>query len=384
MIFGTRVRQARELRGLTQADLARACDVAQPYVGAVETGAKPASDAFAARVSAATSFPMSFFEEPAIELAPGSLLFRARASMTSRQERQARRYGEILFEAAHRLMTDLRPIPVRIPYLTAEAVSPERAARVVRSAFGYAPDEPAAALLRRAENHGVIAASVPLRTTAHEAFSTWAGDAPDLRPLIVLFACDAPDRLRFNIAHELGHLVLHKAFHDRPHVIEQEADDFASAFLLPEMAMRRELTEPLTMTSLVRLKVRWGVSMQAIARRAWRLGIIGSADYRRLCVQIAAQGWRTQEPAARQVPFERPRTLAKMAEVLFGDPVDHLALSRRLRWEPILTRELLACQASRTDTCTEQRAAEVVPIRVSPADEPEGNVRVLPTDGVPR
>ena len=362
MIFGSRVRQAREVRGLTQTELAAAIGVAQPYVAAVESGAKPASRVFVARLAAATSFPESFFAEPSVEIAPGSLLFRARASMTSRQERQVRRYGELLFEATQRLMTDLQPIPVRIGNLSPDAVTPEKAARLVRSAFGYAPDEPATALLRRAENHGVFVMSVPMATSAHEAFSTWAGEVPDLRPLIVLFDTTAPDRLRFNIAHEIGHLVLHKAYRDRPRVLEDEANLFASTLLLPEVAMRREFQPPLTLTQLVRLKVRWGVSMQALARRAWQLQIVTDRQYRQLCIQISARGWRTSEPAADRIPMERPRTLAKMAEVLYGMPVDHRALAKRLHWEPLLVRELLARQGTAAPQ-TGALVADVLPMR---------------------
>jgi Zn-dependent peptidase ImmA (M78 family)/DNA-binding XRE family transcriptional regulator len=345
MIFGSRVRQARELRGLTQTELAALCGVTQAYVAAVESGAKPASDAFAGHVAAATSFPVEFFEEPAVELAPGSLLFRAKASMTSRQERQARRYGELLFEAMNTLSRDLRPIPVRLPMLTPDSVTPQRAARLVRSALGYAPDEPASSLLRRTESHGVFAVRAPLTTPDHESFSTWAGDPPELRPVMVLYDCGAPDRVRFTIAHELGHLVLHKSYRDRPQVVEREASEFASAFLMPEMAMRRELRAPLTLTELIRLKVRWGVSVQALARRAGELGVISEAQYRRLCVQVAAKGWRVEEPGGERIALERPRTFAKMSEVLFGCPVDHRALARRLRWEPLLVRHLLAQQA---------------------------------------
>src|SRR4051794_18378191 len=171
MIFGSRVRQARELRGLTQSNLADVCGVAQPYVAAVETGAKPASESFLKQAAAATCFPVAYFTEPAVDLGPGSLLFRARASMTSRQERQARRYGEVLFEAMTALMSDLRPIPVQVPHLV-PSLGPERAARIVRSAWGYAPDEPAHGLLLRAERHGVLAVAVPLPCASHEAFST--------------------------------------------------------------------------------------------------------------------------------------------------------------------------------------------------------------------
>ena len=81
-------------------------------------------------------------------------------------------------------------------------------------------------------------------------------------------ATPAGDRRRFSVAHELGHLVLHQVSEGSLHTVEQQADAFAAAFLLPEAAMRKVLVPPITLTTLADLKARWGMSLQALIRRA--------------------------------------------------------------------------------------------------------------------
>ena len=94
--------------------------------------------------------------------------------------------------------------------------------------------------------------------------------------MIVVAETAAGDRRRFSVAHELGHLVLHQFPQGAPRVLEQQADAFAEAFLLPEAAMREALVPPITLTTLADLKTRWGVSLQALIRRALTLELKGA------------------------------------------------------------------------------------------------------------
>jgi Zn-dependent peptidase ImmA (M78 family) len=85
---------------------------------------------------------------------------------------------------------------------------------------------------------------------------------------------------------------------------------------MPEKAMRREITTPVTLTSLAALKPRWGVSIQTLIYRAHQLGIIADRQYRYLFEQISIRGWRTREPENLDIPVERSRTLRKIVELL--------------------------------------------------------------------
>ena len=113
------------------------------------------------------------------------------------------------------------------------------------------------------------------------------------------------DRLRFSAAHELGHVLVHTE--SKPlsrEVREAEADTFASAFLLPREAMLDELSPALTLAGYSRIKARWGVSMQAVIRRSFDLGVIDRDRYRSLQIQISSRGWRKDEPV--DIPKETP------------------------------------------------------------------------------
>jgi Zn-dependent peptidase ImmA (M78 family) len=176
-----------------------------------------------------------------------------------------------------------------------------------------------------------------------DACSAWAG-GDGSTPVIVVAATAAGDRRRFSVAHELGHLVLHHTPEGAPHALEQQADAFAEAFLLPEGAMRAALVPPITLTTLADLKARWGVSLQALIRRAHTLDLIMPSQYHSLSAQLGARGWRTREPVA--LPVERPRALRQLAELLYGVPIHYLALAHAAGLDPAYARDLLEAYAA--------------------------------------
>lgn len=220
----------------------------------------------------------------------------------------------------------IRP-EVRLPRLVDLAFpDPARAAAVTRSSLGLDPEVPVVDLIRTLERAGVLVLSMPVAGGRHDAYSFWGGDALDV-PVIVVFRGVPPDRLRFSVAHELGHLVLHRAPTAN---VEREAHAFASHFLVPEDAARREFPQPLTLTDCVGLKLRWGVAMQAVVMAACRSGVIDERQKRQLFQQISRRGWRKAEPASGVVASESPRGLPRMAELLYGTPLDTRRLASDL------------------------------------------------------
>ena len=119
------------------------------------------------------------------------------------------------------------------------------------------------------------------------------------------------DRQRFDVAHELAHLLLRVA----PDIEEEPvAHRFAAAFLVPEPIARAELgnhRRDLDSRELFLLKHKYGLSMQAWVRRAKDLGIIGEASYRRIFQRFSRLGWRKQEPG-KQVPTEEPQRMKQL------------------------------------------------------------------------
>lgn len=141
-------------------------------------------------------------------------------------------------------------------------------------------------------------------------------------------------RSRFDLAHELGHLVLHQHYSTDDLLekevlkrIESEANAFASAFLMPRDEILRDLQD-VSLPALERLKPKWGTSIGAMVHRAKDLGLITSEKYTLLCADISSRGWRGRrpEPLEDQVPAIN-RTLAKKCFLLLQQELPSQAIS---------------------------------------------------------
>jgi Zn-dependent peptidase ImmA (M78 family) len=134
---------------------------------------------------------------------------------------------------------------------------------------------------------------------------------------------------------------LHRGWIDEPWKVEPQATCFADEFLLPEEGIRGDLVSPVTLTSLSTLTPKWGVSLQTLIRRAKDLGIASLRQYRYLFEQLGARGWRLQEPSHLALPVEKPRALIKMAESLYGRPIDMRRVSDAMLLSPTFLRNVL-------------------------------------------
>jgi Zn-dependent peptidase ImmA (M78 family) len=122
-----------------------------------------------------------------------------------------------------------------------------------------------------------------------------------------------------SVAHELGHLVLHRRVSSGTQELETHAYRFAAELLMPMDLVSDQLAvDRLNLFRLAELKGTWGVSMQALARRARELNIINGRQYLYLMKQLSMKGWRTVEPNLSPLQVERPRAIRKLAEVVLG------------------------------------------------------------------
>ena len=355
IISGERVKQAREIRGLTQAELARLVGVNQSNIARVENGALAASEALGSSIALHTDFPRLFFEQSSgPEFPLGSLLFRRKSRLKSADRSLVRQVARLAFELYQKVSRNFQPYEVRIPRLSE---GPELAAMITRSALGYSPDMPVSGLVRRLERNGVIALAVPCSIKDHDAFSLWTDE--DLRrPTIVLTAGKPGDRMRFSLAHELGHLVLHQAVQGSRSEVESEADAFAAEFLMPRETMKRELKAPLILTQLVELKQIWGVSVQALVVRAKDLDVISERQQKYLYQQISQRGWRTEEPA--RIEPERPRLLRKMVETVYGGFFDCAHVASLISAPVRIVEQLLDCYAGPPSSEREAKSSNLI------------------------
>lgn len=378
MINGERIRQAREYRGLTQVELAELIGLDQSAVAHLESGRFQVSRSALETIALRTGFPIAFFsQETAPDFPLGTLQYRSHAALTRAEKRLSYRHAELGHEIAYWLLARMKPVPVMIGRLNTD---PANAARLTRSAMRLASDRPIPSVVNALEKAGVLVLALAPIVSHIEAFSTWAGtDSP--RPVLVMIAGKPGDRERMSAGHDLGHLVL-PARGDQKQT-EREAFQFAAEFLMPAEAMLAELTPPVTLTRLAELKARWGVSIQALIRRAKDLNIISDRQYRYLFEQLGMQGWRTTEPV--YIPSERPRGVRRMAELLYGTPIDIKKFADDVRVTPQVINEMLSLYAAGAETLSPPKppggSGTLRSLRaVAPTDASRlpGNVRPFP------
>lgn len=345
MINGERIKQARELRGFTQTNLAKAIGVHQSEIAQIESGKITPSAAIVERISFRTGFPIGFFKQPtSFEFPLGSLLYRARASVPAKKKNEAYQFAKTIFEVLYTLQNHksiVNKIPLNLPRLDD---IPPNAAIQARSAFGLSPDSPIDNLVNVLEQNGVIVMALPIVIGKIDAFSLWFPGINKQQPVIVLTNNSAPgDRLRFSIAHELAHLVMHHPINGGLQDMENEANAFAEEFLMPKAPMLRELVPPITILGLMLMKSKWKVSMQALIRRAYRLQIISPIQYRYLMYQMSSRYGRTNEPV--DINVEKPRMFGQLAEILYGLPIDYKRLASHMNLPLQLVADTLEAHA---------------------------------------
>lgn len=163
-----------------------------------------------------------------------------------------------------------------------------------------------------------------------DACTFWYND----EPVMVTKPNIQGDRQRFNLAHELGHLVL-----DVAQGLDEEkcAHRFAASFLIPEATIKRELGDhrvSLDPNELYLLKWKYGISMQALVYRAKDLGIISENTATRIFKRFVLEGWRKVEPGE-PLPSEKPQKMNRMVYRGLAEDIISPARAKELLGVPI-------------------------------------------------
>lgn len=302
---GALLRIARQLRGLQQGEAARRLGVPQTTLSRMENEVVALSEAVVEKAARVYRLPDSFFEQPdPVYGAPVSVhpMWRRKASVTTRE--MDRIVAELNLRIMHlrRLLeaTELDAF-YDIPRLDVEEFdgNVERIAALVR-AHWKVPNGPVRNLTELVERAGVL---VMHSTLGGSTVSGVTFSAPGMPPLIVLNVDQPADRMRFTLAHELGHIVMHRL---PTATMEQEANDFASAFLMPRDDIRPAFRRRVDLRLLAQLKPEWKVSMAALLYRAKRLGAVTANQERYLWQQFNMRKIKYREPPELDFPVEVP------------------------------------------------------------------------------
>lgn len=313
-----RVRHARVYLGWPQTQLAEMVGVSQPAISQIEKTGQVSDETLEA-IAAVTGFSSWWFRQgPLPDLPLGSLRFRKRAGTPARDDERVRANIRQALEIIDRFSAVVEIPPVRVhPVPSAEELDGEAIevkALEVREWLGVGPLDPIPSVVRAVERAGVVVMGSALEIERHDAVSFWSPDS--LRPFICFSRGFPGDRNRLSMAHEAGHLVLHQLRRISAPQAESEAFRFASALLLPSTVAHEELEQPVTLRSLAYVKARWGISIAALIRRCWDLGVISDEKRTSLEKQLSARGWRKAEPV--HVPDESPLLITKMIKAAAG------------------------------------------------------------------
>lgn len=323
------LRLARESRGHSQIDVAKAAGVTQGLISKAERGAVPLKPEIVQAIAGFLRYPAEFFYEDGRvtpvrspcryhrkrKTLPAKVLNKIDAQMNVRNVHMRHLFSGLDVEGDREFHTlDLDEY----------GSSPEAVAQALRTAWRV-PDGPIPNLTSLVESAGGVVLMEKFDTHKFFGMSCWT--TLD-RPLFFLNA-DAPTEvMRWTMAHELGHLTMHASPCDGDP--EEQADAFAAEFLAPARLLKPTLRK-LRFDRLPQLKAYWRLSMKALITRASQLGAIDNLTSQRLYKQYSARRYNAGEPY--QLSPEPPTLVDAAIRVHLGEhdyTVEELARAIRI------------------------------------------------------
>lgn len=348
---GARLRLARVFSGLSHAELAEKSGVTRQYVHGLEIGERAPSKDLERAFAFLLHVSPQFFGQPiSSSVIDEYFHFRSKRSAPAfaRQECVAR--GTLFDELVSRLDSVLRLPKVDIESMEATTVSEiEEVAAAYRKRWKLG-DGPISNMCRVIEQRaGAVVTHFSGVSEKVDAFSI---SRP--RPIVVRNpAKESLGRMRFDLAHELGHLILHHGVETGDDSTEEQANIFAGAFLLPRQSFFAEFPRrlPLDWDALYQLKLRWKVSVAAILRRAHGLHLLDPAQYRIANIRLSKTGQKKKERYDDQLQMEKPELL-EMALKKYEDLPNRsiTTLAEELGVTPLFVRRLAGLEPISTET----------------------------------
>lgn len=302
---------ARQLRGYNQRELAQLSDISQGHLSKLEHGIYEPSIETLDRLAMILNVPVGFFSQPDhVYGLPASVhgMHRKKAQATQRQLDSI--HAQVNQRVMHlRRLLQSAEFEAKLPLPTYDLDEyrgdAEIIANMVRRAW-FLPSGPIRNLTLCLEQAGVLIVCCDFHGAAVDAVSY---AIPELPPCIFLNKERSADRMRFTLAHELGHLVMHRI---PSQDMESEADAFASALLMPAADIKGHLAGRITLAYLATFKPIWKVSIQSLLMRAGRLGMITPHQNKYLWQQISASKMRFNEPPELDFPHDEPKVLPEL------------------------------------------------------------------------
>lgn len=338
MAHASSIKFARELAGLTRTALAAKTGLTVAQLRALETGRSKATAPELSLVAFATGVAREFLEQSAYPTGfeTEELHFRALKKVSQRARTQVIRHGmtlSALYAACEdagivfpedQLSSFVDEVHDRAGFpskLLDEDI--ERLALELREHWGLGLG-PIPNLVQLLESRGI--AVFELQDTAQEGIDAYNVRIQGGRPAIFIYPRRTASRRRFTVAHELAHLILHGELSDEEPSdlkIEQQANRFAGAFLMPYKTYAATMQGRTTVAHLLETKARWRVSVAAMLVRSHQLGLLSYEERMQGFKELSWRGWRKVEP--KEPEPEHPVALRYALKLFRGDKMRALA-----------------------------------------------------------
>lgn len=288
-----RITLARTRRGMTKSDLARALGLTPRSISRYESDGAPVSAA--PRLADVLHFPAEFFSvPPTAQIDTDGVNFRAARRAGARQRSAAVAAGVVGIEIDQWISARFTLPAVTVPQRLEE--DPALAARVLRANWSLG-SQPLPNAVQLVESHGVRVYTLPPVAEEVDAFSCWHRDIP----YIFLSRRRSPERMRFDVAHELGHLVMHSTCSGDEANQERQADQFASEFLMPRDALPSQIRRNPSTAEILDVRSTLKVSAMALTRAVHAADRMSDWHYRQLSIDLSGRGYRSDEPGGMPV-----------------------------------------------------------------------------------
>jgi Zn-dependent peptidase ImmA (M78 family) len=260
-------------------------------------------------LAAAVDFPPNYFERAGSPtFCASEVSFRAQRRATARHREAAVAAGVVGVEIDRWISARFVLPELDLPMFDGQ--DPKTAAQSLRAMWGLGT-KPLPNLVQLCESRGVRVYTLPPFADAVDAYSMWRDDVP----YIFLTRRKTPEHIRFDLAHELGHLVLHSAEPAETVAHEREADRFSFEFLMPEASLVEYLSYNACVSELLHVRDSFKVSAMALTYAAHKCGRLSDWAYRQTCINLSQKGFRSSEPGG-MPNYE----MSKVFPQVFGSP----------------------------------------------------------------
>jgi Zn-dependent peptidase ImmA (M78 family)/DNA-binding XRE family transcriptional regulator len=313
---------ARKRRLLNQKRFAELASVTPHTISRCENGLTVPTDENIEAFSRVSRFPKGFFfghclDEPSHDL----VSFRSQKAMTAAIRDAALSAGAIGFMLSDWVENRFELLDSAVPDL--HLFEPEDAARALRQEWSLG-EQPVSNMVHLLESKGVRVLSLAENSTKVNAFSLWRNE----RAYVFLNTMKSAENSRFDAAHELGHLAMHQDGKTTGREAEDQADRFASAFLMPRADVLAVIPRVQYLEQIVQAKKRWKTSVAALNYRLHKMGVTSDWKYRDFCIQISQKRYNKVEP--HEIEREKSVVWQKVMKTLWAERTTQRDIAREL------------------------------------------------------